>query len=290
MLTFVTLWKVRKYPEAQLYLERSAKLINQIITSRRSSNISKVSSKNLYGIIVMGLAALKAINHQEIKKSVKLCKEAVKQLDGKNVLARPLLLDFIKLLSSHKQLELVLPPFSNVEYQPGKFHIFDSDDSTNSLPNLKVRNVSDWLINEKYEKVLFITTFVPLISPIAPWIDTYELETAQNRKQGSVSEGYDKAIGQKVRTVMKKNGRTESTPRPRIHKLEVGHERIRKFSQDPNDRSFTTSGHGRHFMFELSSVDSGARAMPLELVPIEPNNQAVLPKLHKTVINFRNIS
>jgi hypothetical protein len=293
MLTFITLWKVKKYPEAQLYLERSAKLINQILSNRRNSNISKLSSKNLYGIIVMGLAGIKAINQQDVKSSVKLCKEAAGQLDGKNVLSRPLLLDFIKFLSSHKQLDLVLPPISNVEFHPGKFRIFESEESfesLTSLSSLKLKNAGDWLVNEKYEKVLFITTFVPLISPLAPWIDTAELEIAASRKQGSVSEGYDnvkKKECKKVRTVLRNGGRTESTPRPRV-RVDQGFERVRKFSQDPSDRSFTSTGYGRHFMFELSLGSSGNKTLPLELVPIEPANNAVLPKLHKTVINFRN--
>lgn len=287
MLTFVTLWKVKKYPEAQTYLERSAKLINFIISHKRPSNISKLSSKNLYGIIVMGLSALKTILNSDYKSAIKLSKEAVNQLDGKNVLSRPLLLEFVKFLIDHQSSHSPLPKISNVEYQGNKFHIFDSEESSEDFKNPQFRNVGDWLVSDKYEKVLFITTFVPLISPLTPWIDTFELECAQNRIQGSISEGNDKFRAEKMRVLRGKkigNRRTESTPRPRVENFEL---KPRKFSQGVEERSFTTNGLDRHFMFEFG-VGEGGKGLPLELRPIEPVTPA-LPKLHKTVINFRNI-
>jgi len=290
MLTFVTLWKVKKYSEAQTYLERSAKLVNFILSHKRPSNISKLSSKNLYGIIVMGLSALKTILNSDYKSAIKISKDAVNQLDGKNVLSRPLLLELIKFLVDHQKSHLSLPKISNVEYQGNKFHIFDSEESSEDFQNPKLRNVGDWLVSDKYEKVLFITTFVPLISPLTPWIDTFELECAQNRIQGSISEGNDTYRGEKMRPLKGKkigNQRTESTPRPRVEKAEP---QGRKFSQGAEERSFTsttTNGLDRHFMFEFG-VGEGGKGLPLELKPIGPASPA-LPKLHKTVINFRNI-
>lgn len=286
MLTFVTLWKVKKYSEAQIYLERSAKLINFIISHKRPSNISALSSKNLYGIIVMGLASLKCIIQKDFKSAIKQSKEAVQQLDGKNVLSRPLLLEFINFLIEHQNSHSTLPYISNIEYQGNRFQMFESEESTESFPNFQSRNLGDWLVSDKYEKVLFITTFVPLISPITPWIDTFELECAQNRINGSISEGNDKYREKKNKGFIGKfKTRTGSTPRPRMAKIDL---KVRKFSQGyKDDRSNTTNGLDRHFMFEFKAGEGG-KDLPLELRPIDPATPA-LPKLHKTVINFRNI-
>jgi hypothetical protein len=292
MLTFVTLWKVKKLPEARLYIERSAKLINFVIAGRRPSNISRVSAKNLYGIIVMGLSALKCVMEKDSLSAITLCKDAVSQLDGKNVLSRPLLIDLINHLASNSASELSLRDSPQVEFRPGTFEMFDGS-SAEELPNLKLRNAGDWLISDLYEKVLFITTFVPLISSVTPWIDTAELEQARLRATGTVSEGVDRRMARQPTSRLKgKNRRTESTPRPRREMI-VNSVNMRKFSQGnkEDDRSITARGEIRHFMFEFSAAkDKGnSSTIPIELIPIQPNN-TVLPKLHKTVVNFRSIS
>ena len=114
----------------------------------------------------MGLAALKCIIEKDPSSAIKMCKDSVKQLEGNNVLSRPLLLELIKFISEHQNSAFRFPDFKNVEFKPGSFSIFESFKS--DFPSLKIKNIEDWLVSDKYEKVLFITTFVPLISPITP--------------------------------------------------------------------------------------------------------------------------
>lgn len=295
MLTFATLWKVKKFKEASIYLERSAKLINEVITAKRASKISKASSNNLYGIIVMGLAALKCIVEEDTKNAIKMCKDAAKQLDANDNLCKPLILDLANFINEHKESAFKFPNISHVEFKPGSFHMFQSQETHNQLPSLRLKNIGDWLITEKYEKILFITTFVPLISSLTPWIDPTELEKAQSRlKSGSLSEGYDKITGKKGRTILSKfSNRTESTPRQKIPSRMDGNSLIqRKFSQKTriNDRLITSQENNRHIMFEFSSNDrNNSNTLPIDLIPLQPGKFA-LPKLHRTLINFGNIS
>ncbi|OMJ71768.1 hypothetical protein SteCoe_29941 [Stentor coeruleus] len=219
MLIFITLWKVKRYKEAQVYLERSAKIINYIITGIKVSHISKVSAKNLYGIIVMGLASMKCVLESDPKSAVKMCKNAVKQLEGSHVLSRPLIFDLIQHIKENGETLYNFPKISQVEFRPGLFQIFNSTSSTDEFSNFRTRNVGDWLVTDKYEKVLFITTFV--ISPTTPWIDTYTLERAQLRKNESISQGNEEIIGKnkKAKTVMRRTQfRAESTPRSWVSK------------------------------------------------------------------------
>lgn len=219
MLIFITLWKVKRYKEAHVYLERSAKIINYIVTGIKISHISKVSAKNLYGIIVMGLAAMKCVLENDPRSAIKMCKNAVKQLEGSNVLSRPLIFDLIRHIKDNGETLYNFPKVSQVEFRPGLFQIFDSTSSTDEFSNFRTRNAGDWLVTDKYEKALFITTFVPLISPTTPWIDTLELERAQLRKNKSISEGNEEIIGKKSKTVMKRTAyRAESTPRRWVSK------------------------------------------------------------------------
>ena len=220
-----------------------------------------------------------------------MCKDAIRQLDGNSVLSRPLIIELIKYINEHQDTSFRFPNFSEVEFKPGSFQMFKLQDSTHELPNLKLRNIGDWLVTEKYEKVLFITTFVPLISPVTPWIDTIELERAQLRiKNGSISEGNEDLNNRKVRTILgKPSSRTESTPKPRIPRsTELSYVPQRKLSQDSkiSDRSTTSHGDSRHIMFEFTSLTSKNNGtMPIELVPLTPK----LPSgvLHRTLINFK---
>lgn len=241
--------------------------------------------------MVMGLAALKCILEKDSKTAISMCKDAIRQLEGSNVLSRPLISELITFISEHKTTSFRIPNVSDVEFKPGSFQIFESQNSTEDLPNLKLRNIGDWLVTDKYEKVLFITTFVPLISPSTPWIDTIELERAQMRmKNGSVSEGNNQLSPRKVRTILRKgNARTESTPRPRIQKsTERSYAPSRKFSQEVKitDRSNTSNGESRHIMFEFSTLTSkNSGTLPIDLVPLQP--RAPSGVLHRTLINFK---
>jgi hypothetical protein len=58
MLSFLVLWRLRRYKEAKDYVKESAETIKAILRKQQGykSNSSKLSLLNLYGLIFGGLA------------------------------------------------------------------------------------------------------------------------------------------------------------------------------------------------------------------------------------------
>ncbi|CAG9332707.1 unnamed protein product [Blepharisma stoltei] len=170
MLTFVALWKIKRFKEATGYLESAGQILNSIIRKERVSKMSTLSTQNLYGLILMGLAGLKAAAENNITQAIQLCIDGVEQLE-ETVVVRSLLEKLLKFLSKSHEIDL------NVRQTAFNF----------TAMSLK-ENAEDWLITKEFEKILFLTTFLPLIAPNTPMIRESELT---EEKQGETEESAD---------------------------------------------------------------------------------------------------
>ena len=82
LLTFVALWKVKKFKESKSYIENCAKIINEIIFQQQTSRISKLAKLNLYGLIGMSLAGTTAYITANSKEATDICDDILSQLKG----------------------------------------------------------------------------------------------------------------------------------------------------------------------------------------------------------------
>lgn len=149
MITFVTLWKLKKFSDAGEYLESAAKILNKVIQGFVETKMSKNSSQNLYCLIVMSLAGLKIVLEKDVNAAKSMTEDCRLQLES-NSICYKLLSDFL--------------------YKIDK-NLYEND----------------WLITEVYQKILFVATFMPLIAPNTPLIKLSELEEEKD-KINSVNE------------------------------------------------------------------------------------------------------
>lgn len=139
MITFVALWKMKKHSDSAYHVEAAARLLNHVIQGFSESKMSKNSSQNLYCLIVMSLAALKVKVNSDVQGAKELCEDCKGQL-ASNSLCQKLIGEFNFKISEKKGLE------------------------------------DEWLVTEVYQKILFVTTFMPLIAPNTPLIKLSDLE------------------------------------------------------------------------------------------------------------------
>ena len=144
MITFVALWKLKKFSESGEFLEASANVLNKVIQGMVESKMSKNSSQNLYCLIVMSLAALKVVLENDVKSACLMCEDCKLQLET-NSLCNKLLIEFVQRLSDKNMHE------------------------------------KDFLISDIYQKIMFVTTFMPLISSNTPLIKISELEEEKEK-------------------------------------------------------------------------------------------------------------
>ena len=200
MITFVTLWKLRKFNDAKEYLEAAAGILNKVIQGIIESKMSKNSSQNLYCLIVMSLAGLKIITENEVKEAQDMCEDCKSQLES-NSLCFKLVSDFIARTSG------------------------------------KGFGKEDFLITDIYSKVLFVTTFMPLISPSTPLIKVAELEGQQEREGEEDSVVSYKPVKSKDRLESSRVSRRGCKSTPRSNIVKPWWESNKIFDKPPRNRA-----------------------------------------------------
>lgn len=215
MITFVTLWKLKKFADAKEYLESAASILNKIVQGIIESKMSKNSSQNLYALIVMSLAALKIAVENDVREAIGMCEDCKSQLE-ENSLCFKLLHEFISKLS------------------------------------VKGLQKEDFLITEIYQKVLFVTTFMPLISPNTPLVKVSELENEQDRSVGGEemnSVNSYKGVASKERLDTSRVSRRACKSTPRSNLVKPWWESNKIFDKPPrtraNDSSFRSEPRGK---------------------------------------------
>ena len=144
MMTFVSLWKLGKYSDSAQHVEISAGILNKIIQRFADTKISKKSTQNLYCLIVMSMAGLRIRLENDVQTARKNTEDCRNQLQN-NRLCYRLLSEFIARISGKKNDE------------------------------------EDFLVTNLYQKVLFVCTFMPLISPNTPMVKLSDLQEEQEK-------------------------------------------------------------------------------------------------------------
>jgi hypothetical protein len=150
MLSFISLWKVKRTNECVSYLQSATDLLNLIIESRTQSRLSQSVLDNLFGLIASSLAALKMIVEKNKNEALQILNKALKEVDGEAG-CRTVLETVFGLISNNSELE---------------------------APN---EDDLDWLCGNLYQQLIIITCFVPLIDPRTPIIPAEELEAIANQ-------------------------------------------------------------------------------------------------------------
>ena len=104
MITFVTLWKMKKFMDALSHVETAASILNHIIRGLVESKMSKNSSHNLYCLVIMSLSALKIKINNDFKAAKELCEDCKLQLQS-NSLCNKLITEFLSTISGKKAPE-----------------------------------------------------------------------------------------------------------------------------------------------------------------------------------------
>ncbi|CAG9324389.1 unnamed protein product [Blepharisma stoltei] len=185
LLTFVALWKIRRYKEASGYLEKSAQMINSVIKGEKPSKLSKLCTQNLFGIVIMSHAGLSVKLEGSYDKAIGMLKDGLRNFSGEDVTVRALITDLIKELQKNRASTQSFLSEHSFDFKP---EAIDFDKNSYIFPEINsdifgkpVKKDKDWLVSKEFEHILFIATFLPFISPKTPLIRTSELEFEQSK-------------------------------------------------------------------------------------------------------------
>ena len=140
MLTFMILWKLKRYKESAPHLEHAASLVNSFIRGNRHSKFSRLSLLNIYGLVVLGLAGLTVQVENDWDKAIGICADGMNLLKNEDVVGKSLILEMIDFLRQRRA------------------------------------NLGEFLVNHEYNNVFYLSVFIPFISHHAPVIKKAELE------------------------------------------------------------------------------------------------------------------
>lgn len=187
MLTFLALWRAKKYPEGYKYAHLAHDNLRDLFADR---NLKKATQLNLLGIVSLSLAVVEIKTTGDSLKAVNTVELALEKIEGSQVPAELLLKKFMKNL--HQESDAVWPMQTSSRSSFGNFSPLKSDFAD---PNYSLLDASysqfarnrpevdrDLFIPMEFEEVLFITVFVVFISPHTPLIQKSELEAARDSR------------------------------------------------------------------------------------------------------------
>ena len=138
MLTFLSLWHLRRYRESVTHLEYAASLVNSFIKGIRTSTLNRLSLYNLYSLVVMGLAGLTVQLDRDKDKALEICREGLTMLHDQDTVGGHLLASLTRYLREGEGA------------------------------------LEDYLISSDYENIFYLSVFRPFISPQTPIIKINE--------------------------------------------------------------------------------------------------------------------
>ena len=187
-ITFLVLWRVKKYREAQTYIHLCLQTIKQVLISKEKSRWNQGNKLNLWGILTMSAAAVRVKVNGDVAGAQRAVQECISQVELHATTVKPLLEGFISELTHHIE--------SHTGSRVSTFDsVLDLDSPKAGLPEIpseyfrrKMRsNASildkDWLISHEFEGLFFITVLLPFISVNTPLIRQEELEAAQMKQR-----------------------------------------------------------------------------------------------------------
>ena len=188
-VTFLVLWKVKKFREAQTYIQLCVRTVNELLTSIEKPRISPSNRLNLLGIVIMSLSAVHLKVTSDLSSAQHSVQECLRQLADYDLPVKQLLTRFGKELQLHFESNTASRA-SAFEFNPDG----QMDTPKYSFPEIPSeyfrRNMrsnggfeKDWLVTAEFDVLFFITIVQPFMSPSTPLIRSSELEAARDRQR-----------------------------------------------------------------------------------------------------------
>lgn len=182
ILTFITLWKLKRYQQATTYAELASDNLNAIANGKKSSNFTEENIQNLFSILGIIMAGLAVKTEGSVKKAQLILEDCLSQIDDERHAAKTLLRDQMRELYRMRNMSMSALNASNSEVS---IETHSEDGFLPKIPsevlNSSLKPNYDWLITKDFETIFFITCFVPFISPNTPMIKTADLESARGK-------------------------------------------------------------------------------------------------------------
>lgn len=181
ILTFIVLWKLKRYEQASVYVELAGEILNSISSGKKQTRFSEQSGQNIFGILAIFMAGLAVKLEGSFKKSVIILEDCLKQLQNHELAVRMVLKDLLRDLYKKKNTNSSVLYTSNSEVS---LEDLATDEYFPKIPSEvlanHVKQNYDWLITKDLETLFFITCIVPFISPSTPLIRLSELEKSRD--------------------------------------------------------------------------------------------------------------
>mmetsp|Transcript_19224 Transcript_19224/g.35199 ORF Transcript_19224/g.35199 Transcript_19224/m.35199 type:complete len:439 (-) Transcript_19224:560-1876(-) len=225
LLTFLTLWRVKKYTESHKYAKLAVTNVNELVAERSSRQITQL---NLLGIVSMSLAAVEYKITGDNRVALRIVEQAWDQIEDHDTAVRPLLSKFITTLQKDLgpvSLTQLSSRQSYYNFAPQKadlsepnYSFLKLDDSYGKIARNRPEVDKDMLVTKEFEEILFITVFVTFIGPNTPLIRTSELENARDSNEVRQTESLVLPSNSTPRP--QRFASQSSTPRASLPKIE----------------------------------------------------------------------
>jgi hypothetical protein len=184
ILTFVALWKLKRYQQSSGYLELAGEVLNDLSSGKKLNKLSDTNIQNLFGIISICMAGLAVKTENSFKKGIAILEHSLTQITSNDIHVKNLIKDQLRDLYKKKNTSSSVLNSSNSEIS------VDNNRNEDFLPkipsevlNSQFKPNYDWLITKEFENIFFITCFVPFISPNTPLVRTSELENLKTKNK-----------------------------------------------------------------------------------------------------------
>jgi hypothetical protein len=193
-MTSLTLWRGKKYLESAKYAKLAVVEVYKALAGKFSQDVTHLS---LVAIASMTLAAAEFKVTRDTEASVKIVEKALELIgDHQDSAVWLLLVNFLRGIQGRRVPfnQQLSASGSMIDFTPqridltGPKHSFlNFDLSYNEFARHRPEIDHD-LLGKDYEELLFITVFVPFISPNTPLIRPAELESAMQGRRHMLSE------------------------------------------------------------------------------------------------------
>ncbi|OMJ82711.1 hypothetical protein SteCoe_16536 [Stentor coeruleus] len=184
ILTFITLWKLKRYQQATTYAELASDNLNAISNGKKSTSFTEENIQNLFSILGICMAGLAVKTEGSVKKAQMILEDCLSQIDDERHAAKTMIRDQMRELYRMRNMSISALNGSNSEMS---IETHSEDDFLPKIPSEVLRTSLkqnyDWLITKDFETIFFITCFVPFIAPNTPMIKTSDLENARGKVQ-----------------------------------------------------------------------------------------------------------
>lgn len=180
ILTFVTLWKLRRYSQAGIYLELAGENLSLIAGGRRSLGFSDDNAQSLFGLLAVCMAGMTVGKEGSLKKAIMILEDCIGQLEDQQAV-KTLIKNQIKELYLMKNANItgLASPTIDLSLESSNEDLLPKIPS--AVLNSELKPSYDWLITKDFERIFFITCYMPFIAPNTPLIQISDLESRKGK-------------------------------------------------------------------------------------------------------------